>query len=56
MTEIVINKENKDKTVLQEVHSGDAFEEFLQSKKLLPREKGSLIWEPTISVPQLVTY
>lgn len=40
MTEIVINKENKDKTVLQEVHSGDAFEEFLQSKKATATRKG----------------
>ena len=40
MTEIVINKENRDKTVLQEVHSGDAFEEFLQSKKATATRKG----------------
>lgn len=40
MTEIVINKENKDKTTLQEVHSGEAFEEFLQSKKATATKKG----------------
>ena len=40
MTEIVINKEIKDKTALQEVHSGEAFEEFLQSKKSTPSKGG----------------
>lgn len=33
MTEIIISKESKDNVALQNVHSGEAFEDFLQSKK-----------------------
>ena len=40
MTEIVISNEFKDNTILQDVHSGDAFEEFLQSKKATATKRG----------------
>lgn len=40
MTEIVISKKNKEQGILQEVHSGDAFEEFLQSKRATATKQG----------------
>lgn len=38
--EIVINKKNKEKDIFQEVQSGDAFEEFIQSKKTTATKRG----------------
>lgn len=40
MTEIVIKKTSAEKKYLQNVHSGDAFEAFLQSKKATSTKRG----------------
>ena len=38
--EIVISKKSKDNSTLQDVHSGEAFEDFLQSKKATSTKSG----------------
>lgn len=40
MTEIVVQREHQTSNLLQEVHSGEAFEEFLQSQKSTPQKAG----------------